>query len=49
MEIQQTERAITLSQEQYIDKILKRFGLSDCRSVATPIDSKCQLTQADRK
>jgi hypothetical protein len=34
-------------QEQYIDKILKRFGLSDCHSVATPIDSKCQLTQAD--
>jgi hypothetical protein len=48
IEIQQTKRAITLSQEQYIDKILTRCGLSDCHSVTTLIDSKCELTQADK-
>jgi hypothetical protein len=47
MEVNQTERAITLSQEQFINKILERFGLSDCRPVLTPLDPKCHLTKAD--
>jgi hypothetical protein len=47
MKISMTEREIPLSQEQYIDTILKRIRLSDCRSVSTPIDPKCQLTHAN--
>jgi hypothetical protein len=46
MEVNQTERAITLSQ-QFINKILERYGLSDCYPVLTPLDRKCQLTKAD--
>lgn len=30
---------ISLDQEHYVDLILKRFGMSDCKSVTTPIDS----------
>jgi hypothetical protein len=47
MEVNQTERAITLSQEQFINKILEQFSLSDCRPVLTPLDPKYQLTKAD--
>jgi hypothetical protein len=47
MKISMTEREISLSQEQYIDTIFKRFGLSDCRSVLTPIDPKNQLARAN--
>jgi hypothetical protein len=47
MKISITEREISLSQEQYIDMILKCFGLSDYQSVSIPIDPKYQLTYAN--
>ncbi|GBM10658.1 hypothetical protein AVEN_7930-1 [Araneus ventricosus] len=28
-------------QEEYIDKMLKRFNMSDCKSCSTPLEPKC--------
>lgn len=38
---------ITLSQTHYIDSILKRFGLEDANSVATPLDPNVNLDYDD--
>ncbi|KAJ5478259.1 hypothetical protein N7530_003768 [Penicillium desertorum] len=37
-------REIYLSQADYINQILTRFGLNNCNSVATPMDKRTQLT-----
>ena len=41
---QTQERKITLCQDQYIESILKRFGLEDCYTVSIPIEPGIQLT-----
>ena len=37
------EISITLSQEHYVEKHLKKFGHNDVKSVSTPYDSNSQL------
>jgi len=37
------ERKIILSQRQYIDMILQRFGFQDCHTVSTPLEPGAQL------
>jgi len=37
MKIKQSEKEITISQEGYITELLKKYGMSDCKSVVTPI------------
>jgi len=37
-----------LSQEQYCDEILERFGMADCNPVSTPMDTNTRLLAADR-
>ncbi|GBL85669.1 hypothetical protein AVEN_273772-1 [Araneus ventricosus] len=32
-----------LDQEEYIDKMLKRFNMSDCKPCSTPLEPKCTL------
>lgn len=39
MEIKQLEKQITISQEGYIETLLKKYGMSDCKSVSTPMVS----------
>jgi hypothetical protein len=34
---------ITISQERYIESILERHGMSDCRPVATPMVAGLKL------
>ena len=40
------ENSIEINQEQYIEKLLKRFGLERCKSVETPL-AKIKLTRED--
>lgn len=47
MRITKTEIGISIDQSQYIDQILQRFNMSDCRPVNTPMNSSVQLSKAD--
>jgi len=47
IEINETERGLELYQRQCITNILTYFGMENCRSVQTPIDSKALLVKAD--
>ena len=40
------ERAPSLTQSQYIQKVLQRFGMADCKPVATPLPEKAILQAA---
>ena len=44
-----TDTAITLSQETYIDKILDKFGMTDCNSVSTPLDKNMTLREGSKE
>lgn len=37
------EGTVTLSQENYIDTLLKRFQMTDCKTVETPMESKLNV------
>ncbi len=39
-------RHITLNQTQYILKVLKKFGMADCKPIATPLPKKTVLHRA---
>ena len=39
LEVWQRQKEIFLSQEKYTIVILKRFGILDCKSMATPMDA----------
>ena len=41
---QREDGVVILSQSHYVTKILKRFSMSDCKSVATPMESKLILS-----
>ena len=43
LEIQITQQGIEISQTGYINKILDRFGFTNCRPVATPLDPNAQF------
>ena len=45
IKIEFTDSAITLSQETYIDKILDKYGMTDCNSLSTPLDPNIQLRE----
>lgn len=37
-----------LSQEQYLKNVVRKFGMEDCKSVATPIEKGLQLNAGDK-
>ena len=43
------ERSIMLSQTSYIDNVLARFGMTDCKPAATPMDPGLRLTAAQKE
>jgi transposase InsO family protein len=47
MEIVRTDTTITLRQTSYIDQVLKRYGMENCKPVSTPIDPNVRLGKAD--
>ena len=36
-------KSITMSQAKYVEEVLKRFGMEDCKPIATPLDTKVKL------
>ncbi|MBW0537484.1 hypothetical protein O181_077199 [Austropuccinia psidii MF-1] len=42
-----SRKTITLSQQLYIDKILKEFGMENCKPVTTPMDPGVRLVLSD--
>lgn len=38
---------ITLDQENYIEELLLKFNISDCKSAETPIEPKLNLTKSE--
>ena len=36
-------RTITMSQKHFIEEVLERFGMQDCKPIGTPIDPKARL------
>ena len=43
MEVWQNTDGVFLGQGKYIVEILKRFGMMDCKEIATPMASKLKL------
>ena len=36
-------RTITMHQRSYIESVLERFGMADCKPIATPLNAKTSL------
>ena len=36
-------RSITMSQAKYVEEVLQRFGMEDCKPIGTPLDTKVKL------
>ena len=45
MERNRATRTITLHQGNYIEEVLERFGMADCKPIGTPLDAKTQLVK----
>ena len=45
--IKQSEEGVKLSQKQYIEKLLQRYGLQDANPVSTPVDLNVKLVADD--
>jgi hypothetical protein len=46
IERQRSRREIYLSQQQYIENVLEKFRMSDCKPMSTPMESNIKLTKA---
>ena len=47
LQVQQATDGIFLSQEKYLKKILKKYGMEDCKPVSTPMIIGCNLSSHD--
>lgn len=47
LEFHRSENGIHISQEGYINELLKKFGMSDCKPVATPVDPGVKLNKPE--
>ena len=45
--IEHEDGSATLCQRRYIDDILKRFGMEDCKSVSSPVDISTKMIKVD--
>jgi hypothetical protein len=41
----QAARTITMSQAKYMEEVLKRFGMEDCKPIGTPLDAKVKFVK----
>jgi hypothetical protein len=46
IERDRANRVIYLNQQQYIENVLERFNMSDCKPVATPMEANVKLTKS---
>ena len=47
VQVQRKDGTITLDQQQYLTKLLMKFGLSDAKTVSTPLDPGVKLVRND--
>ena len=47
LQVHQTTDGIFLSQEKYLKQILKKYGMEECKSVSTPMITRCNLSSHD--
>ena len=47
LQVQQATNGILLSQAKYLKKILKKYGMEDCKPVSTPMRTECNLSSND--
>jgi hypothetical protein len=47
LQICQRNKGIFISQEKYIREMLKKFGMTDCKPVSTPMQTSCKLSKDD--
>ncbi len=48
LEITQSDRGISISQTKYINEMLKKFKMEDCKLVGTPMVTGCKLSKDDK-
>lgn len=48
MKVTVNDKSITLDQEQYVDDLLLRFNMTDCKLVSTPMKNNLKLNKSDR-
>ena len=39
--------SVTMCQRRFVDDVLKRFGMDDCKAVASPVDMSSRLVSSD--
>lgn len=49
IDFKQSDGQVTMTQERYINKILSRFGMQDCKPRETPCESKFEYTDNAKK
>ena len=47
--VDKDNESISLDQEQYVDELLLRFNMTDCKPVNTPMESNLKLTKSEVK
>ena len=40
-------RTLSISQQEYLKKVVERFDMFECRPVSTPLDCGAKLSKAD--
>lgn len=49
IDFKQSDGQVTMTQKRYINKILSRFGMQDCKPRETPCESKFEYTNGAKK
>ena len=47
LQITQSDKGIFISQTKYINEILKKFQMQDCKPVGTPMAAGCKLSHTN--
>lgn len=47
LQVIQIEKVIFISQTKYIEEMLKKFGMENSKSIATPMATCCKLSKDD--
>jgi Asp-tRNA(Asn)/Glu-tRNA(Gln) amidotransferase C subunit len=47
LQIRQSNQGIFIFQTKYIREMIKRFGMEDCKSITTPMQTNCKLRKDD--
>ncbi len=47
LQINQCDRGISISQAKYINEMLKKCKMEDCKPVGTPMVTGCKLSKDD--